>query len=187
MMRRSAILYFICLLALSASACHLFTTTTQAPTAQDDPFFQEKPVEDEVFRILITEDEYILRQVSANDLIYAKPDPKAQELSHKLFKEYNQKWNFMDSNHEGLLRVKLNPQTGLIENVDYEGGKSPRAWQASIMFRDDLLRYKFGFKAGIVQPREFKVRYQWRINRDPSLSPEEAKRKAMEFIKEQKI
>ena len=167
------------------SYCSL-TQSTQKPTAADDPFFQEKAVEDEVFRILITEDEYILRQVGAENYIYAKPSPLARRENHKLFAEYDDKWDFMDFTHQGLLRVKLNPQTGMLENVDYEGGKSPRAWQASIMFRDDLMRYEFGFKSGIVQPREFMVRYEWRIKKDPNLTPEEAKEKAREFLLDQK-
>tara|TARA_B100001939_G_scaffold190974_1_gene164277 strand:+ start:2679 stop:3278 length:600 start_codon:yes stop_codon:yes gene_type:complete len=172
-------------LLVSAGACNL-TQETRFPTAADDEFFKEKPAEDEVFRILITEDEYILRQVAEEDHIFARPSPLARKENHKLFREYDEKWDFMDFTHQGLLRVKLNPQTGMIENVDYEGGKAPRAWQASIMFRDDLMRYEFGFKSGIVQPREFKVRYEWRIKKDPDLTPEEAREKAREFLLDQK-
>mgnify|MGYP001382158722 CR=1 FL=1 len=171
-------------LLLVVGAC--LTQDTRFPTAADDDYFKQETAEDEVFRILITENEYILRQVAAEDHIYAQPSPLARKENHKLFREYDDKWDFMDFTHQGLLRVKLNPQTGMIENVDYEGGKAPRAWQASIMFRDDLMRYKFGFKSGIVQPREFKVRYEWRINKDPNLTPEEAKEKAREFLLDQR-
>ncbi|MCB1138545.1 MAG: hypothetical protein KDK23_07290 [Leptospiraceae bacterium] len=170
------------------SSCQLFESrdTTGPSALEGDPFFQTKPAEDEVFRILITEEEYVVKQVAAEDYIYLKPSPVARRENHKLFREYDEKWDFMNFTHQGLLRVKLNPQTGMIENVDYEGGKPPRAWQASIMFRDDLMRYEFGFKAGIVQPREFKVRYEWRIKKDPNLTPEEARKKAMEFLQDQK-
>ncbi|MEQ8352297.1 MAG: hypothetical protein RH862_12480 [Leptospiraceae bacterium] len=178
------VLFFKSALIVVLGAC--IAPETQFPTAVDDEFFKEAPAEDEVFRVLITENEYIVRQVAAEDQIYARPAPLARKENHKLFREYDEKWDFKDFTHQGLLRVKLNPQTGMIENVDYEGGKSPRAWQASIMFRDDLMRYEFGFKSGIVQPREFMVRYEWRIKKDPDLTPEEARQKVLEFLRDQK-
>lgn len=189
-MRRYIAPFLIAISLGPLAHCQLFQPRPddQADTSalDADPFFQQKPAEDEVFRILITEDHYVIRQIAADNYIYAKEAPLEQRENHKLFQEYDSKWDFMDFTHQGLLRVKLNPQTGMIENVDYEGGESPRAWQASIMFRDDLMRYQFGFKAGNVQPREFMVRYEWRIKKDPNLTPEEAKRKAMEFLKDQK-
>ncbi|MCB1170241.1 MAG: hypothetical protein KDK25_07900, partial [Leptospiraceae bacterium] len=45
------------------SSCQLFESrdTTGPSALEGDPFFQTKPAEDEVFRILITEEEYVVK------------------------------------------------------------------------------------------------------------------------------
>ena len=86
-----------------------------------------------------------------------------------------------------MLRVRLNPQLGTMENIDYpRAGDTPRVYQAAVFFKDDTARMKFAFPMRHVEPREFYVRFEWRIKKQEGLSDEEARQRVIEFLKEQR-
>lgn len=158
------------------------------PVESDDAFFHQPVEEDEVFRVLISKnDGYQVRQVAAKETIRRKPDPVADKEFLKMYLDYSEKINFKDMTHNAMLRVRLNPQLGKIENIDYPRAKDlPRAYQAAVFFKDDVARMQFTFPNRHVDPREFYIRFEWRIQKEEGLTEEEARKKVIEYLKEQK-
>ncbi len=181
------------LVALSLASCKTYAVTTVTTGTEEgeqkelskDPFFQQEPVEGELFRVLITTDSYLVGQVEGGDTILRKPDEVGDREQLEEFQKVNQIYDFKDWTFNGLLKVRLNPQSGSIEHIEYVPGENPRTWQASKYFQDDLSRFRFTFPGDEVNPTEFLVRYQWRIPRRPGLTDEEARVRALEFLRGQ--
>ncbi len=155
------------------------------PAADDDEFFQEPAKRGEVFRVLITEGNLSVRQVSGQKYIRRKQDPAGDKFQAELYRKYSERINFKDFVHTGELSVRLNPHNGGIEHLRFVPGKTPRSIQATIYFQKDLERFAFSFPRNSVSLREFKVRFEWRIKKKEGLSKEELRKKAIEYLRSQ--
>lgn len=162
------------------------TSTTETQVSQDpekDPYFTEKSDPGEVLRILITPDFYIVKQVAYDDAIHRRPDDQGDKEQGERFSKTSKEYDFKDWTITGLLRLKLNPNTGMIEHV--ENVINPKTWQASVDFQSDVQRFRFDFPEGKSPMREILVRYEWRIPRQPGITPEESRARAIEFLRSQ--
>ncbi len=162
---------------------------SEQPDEQEDPYFTELPtVKGEVLRILITGDSYLVKQVSENEKINRRNDPAGDREQLGFFREFAGKYNFKDWQFDGMIKVRVNPETRFIEHIEYVPGQSPRTWQVSQYFQEDVSRFRFDYP-GVEEdslnfsPQEFIVRYRWTIKKEEGLSPEEAKSRAIEFLK----
>lgn len=192
---------FLCaiLLALLFSACAAGGGGQQPPTAtaydpatepatpveSDDPFLRAGAEGGVTFRILITRDGYHVRQVARTELFRRQPDIEGDREQQQFFRDEHDKADFMDLSQDGLLQIRLNPLSGAIEHIAYLAGRTPRTWQASKFFQDDISRFRFDFLAGGVNPREFKVYYRWVVRKREGLSEEEQRRRAIEYLSSQ--
>jgi len=123
--------------------------------------------------------------VSGEKYIRRKRDTSGDKYQVETFREYSNKINFKNFIFRGSLVVRLNPHSGDIEFIKFVPGKTPRTWQANKYIRDDLARFTFSFPRRSVVVREFVVRYEWRILRDPDLTDETARERAVEYLKSQ--
>ena len=103
----------------------------------------------------------------------------------EFFREKHDEIDFKDWLLEGTIRLRLNPLNQQIEHISYVAGETPRTWQASKYFQDDVSRFQYSFPSGHMAIREFRVRYQWRITRRPGLSDDENKQRAIEYLRSQ--
>ncbi len=153
------------------------------PVETDDPYFFKDALEEEAFRVLITKDQYQIRQISfVNDIEKIK-DIEGDRVQLKYYNEYYEQMNFKDWEFEGIVKVRLNPQTANIEKIHYYGNYIPRVKQALELFLQDVSRYKFRYLTEKMNPDSFLIRILWRIEKDPNLTEEEAKQRAIEFLK----
>jgi hypothetical protein len=160
-------------------------TQPEHPTAGDDPFFFEPSFPGAAFKILITRDTYQIRQIAHDRLFKRKRDVEGDRGQVEFFQEEHDRVDFMTMNLEGVIQIRLNPLSGSIEHISYIPGRTPRTWQASKYFQDDVSRFRFDFLQNAISPREFKVQYQWRITQRPGLSEEEQRRRAIEYLNTQ--
>lgn len=160
-------------------------TQPEYPTAGDDPYFFEPSFPGTAFKILITRDTYQIRQMAHDRLFKRKRDVEGDRGQVEFFQEEHDRVDFMTMNLEGVIQIRLNPLSGSIEHISYIPGRTPRTWQASKFFQDDVSRFRFEFLQNAISPREFKVQYQWRITRRPGLSEEEQRRRAIEYLNTQ--
>ena len=157
------------------------------PDAKDDPYFKEPAAGGEVFRVLITRNNYQVRQLAAKESIRRKKDPAGDKYQVDTFRKHNDLYDFKSWTFKGMLRVRLNPHSGAIEFIEYVKGKAPRAWQVTEYFRDDLSRFSFNFPRKAVTRRSFVVRFEWRIQRRAGMTKDEARTRAIDFLKSHKL
>lgn len=153
------------------------------PQSQEDGFFKETSHMNEAYRILILGDTYTVRQLKGAEDLKRKEDPSGDSEQLDRFKELAARYDFKDWEFNGVLMVRLHPHRGEIEHIEFVPGQNPKTWQASKLFQEDLSRFAFQFPKGLVTMREFHVRYRWKIKRRPGLSDEEARVRAIEFLK----
>ena len=153
------------------------------PQAQEDGFFKETSSMNEAYRILILGDTYTMRQMKGAEDLKRKEDPSGDSEQLDRFKELAARYDFKDWEFNGVLMVRLHPHRGEIEHIEFVPGQNPKTWQASKLFQEDLSRFGFQFPKGLVTMREFHVRYRWKIKRRAGLSDEEARVRAIEFLK----
>lgn len=150
----------------------------------EDPYFQKKPGSGEYFRVLITPDYYIARQVSGETAILREEDPTGDQEQLKQFNEVGKELNFKDWTFQGLIRVGLDQDHGNVNHIEYVPGQSPRTWQVSRMLQEDVSRYMFEEAVkGRKLPGRFLIRYEWRIPAEEGLSKEEAITRARAYIR----
>jgi len=157
--------------------------TTQTVSPSDDPFFKETSTQSEVFRVLIVNNTYIVRQMSGDTDLIKKVDASGDKEQLTRFQELGERYDFKDWEFNGVLSVRLHPHRGEIEHIEFVPGLNPKTWQASKLFQEDVSRFAFQFPKGQITLRDFRVRYRWKIPRRPGLTDEEAKKRALEFLK----
>jgi len=178
---------FFALAAAAGCASPASVQNNVAPTnpqAQEDPFLKDPagPM-NETYRILILGDSYTVRQIKGAEDLKRKEDPSGDAEQLDRFKELAARYDFKDWEFNGVLMVRLHPHRGEIEHIEFVPGQNPKTWQASKLFQEDLSRFAFTFPKGLVTLREFHVRYRWKIKRRAGLSDEEARTRAIEFLK----
>ncbi|HNJ05994.1 MAG TPA: hypothetical protein PLB73_17165, partial [Leptospiraceae bacterium] len=112
-----------------------------------------------------------------------KQDDSGDKEQLNTFQELAARYDFKDWDFQGLLSLRLHPHRGEIEHIEYVLGQNPKTWQASKLFQEDVSRFQFQFPKGQVTLRDFRVRYRWKIQRRPGLTDEEARKRALEFLK----
>lgn len=155
------------------------------PVPEDDLFFHMPDISGELFRVLITKTNYSVRQYGQTSLIQRYPDSRGDREQLKSYQEIHDEIDFRDWEIEGVLDVRLNPHTGQIEQLQYVPRHNPRTYQAARLFQEDLTRFRFKFPQGVIQPIRFNVRFRWVIKRRPGLTDEEAKLRAIQYLKPQ--
>ncbi|MCB1326543.1 MAG: hypothetical protein H7A21_06370 [Spirochaetales bacterium] len=155
------------------------------PTPEDDAFFHEPPMPTELFRVLITEGNYEVRQLAYQDRIERVADPVGDREQMEFFQEKDNEIDFKDWLLEGTLQIRLSPLGGQTEHISYLEGQTPITWQASTYFQDDISRFRYEFPAGVVSPTRFLVRYRWVIRARQGLTAEEQRERAIEYLRAQ--
>ncbi len=185
-------LFFSCA-STSTAGSESSGTTVRSITREDllnDPYFTKIPVmPGELFRVLITDDGYVVKQMDREEDVLRAEDENGDEEQEKKFREYARTFNFKDWSLEGMIVVKINPETREIAQIEYLPGQTPRTWQASKYFQEDVTRFHLTFPevdddrpAPIAQ---YMVRYRWLIKREAGLTDEEAKERARAYLKSQ--
>lgn len=156
------------------------------PSEDDDPYFLQPAVAGELFRVLITGTNYSVRQYGQTASIQRPADPRGDLEQLRSYQEIASEIDFRDWEIEGVLDVRLNPHTGRIEQLQYVSGHNPITYQAARLFQEDLTRFRFTFPRGVIQPIRFNVRFRWEIQRRPGLTEQEARLKAIQYLRSQK-
>ena len=154
------------------------------PVKGDDSFFHESNRQGDLFRVLITDTNYSVRQYGQTSSILRSEDSRGDREQLKAYQDVRDTINFRNWSIEGVLDLRLNPHTGRIEQLQY-GDQNPSTFQAAKLFQEDLTRFRFKFPQTVVQPLRFNVRFRWVITRRAGLTDEEAKAEAIKYLKSQ--
>lgn len=156
------------------------------PEPGDDDFFTAANKVDATFRVLITEGNYQVRQLQNKETLKRKRDVNGDRDQVKVFRRFSDRYNFHNLDFNAVLLIRLNPHSGEIELAKFLPGHTPRAWQVTTFIKDDVSRMAFAFPKQRVDVREFRVQYQWRIRRPAGMTDEQARQRAIEFLKQER-
>ena len=176
---QSILRVFGLIVALSSLAC-LSLTSRQARE-----FFGEEGQKYEAFRVFIARDSYIVKQIQYEDQIRRVKDENGDREKKKFFLTEHDKINFKDITLEGKLLVDLNA-SGQPVNIQYVRGETPRTWQASKHFIQDIARFRFTFPNRKKRLFSFHVSYFWSIEAPLGFSTSARKERAIKYLRSQR-
>ncbi|EOQ88020.1 putative lipoprotein [Leptospira yanagawae serovar Saopaulo str. Sao Paulo = ATCC 700523] len=125
------------------------------------PFFQKKSdLPQEVFRVYLASDSYMVRQIRHTDKIRRKPDAGGDELS----KEEMKKFDLLSFVDDGIISIGLNTVTGKLESIAFDR-RVPRINDIAKIIQNDASRfnYEHSSKDGSPLITRFLVTYQIRL------------------------
>lgn len=138
-----------------------------AVEAMREAFFGRAPEKGEVFRIFITSEGYIRKQLSHLDTVSVKEDLGGDQAIADEFR----KFDMVNSLQEGQIHIELYPSTGKFYRV--RQSKPSIMKETDKILSDDMTRWQFVFAKNEIEPRDFKVSYQVllrkRITREQAL------------------
>jgi hypothetical protein len=125
------------------------------------PFFQKKSdLPTELFRVYMSSDSYMVRQIRGTDKIVRKPDPGADELAKEEIRKFDL-INFID---DGYVVVGLNSNTGRLETIAFDR-RVPRINDIAKVIQNDASRFNYEHltKDGVPSVLKFIINYQIRL------------------------
>jgi len=125
------------------------------------PFFQKKSdLPNELFRVYMSSDTYMVRQIRGTDKIKRKPDPGADELA----KEDVRKFDLINFIDDGYVVIGLNSNTGKLETIAFDR-RVPRINDIAKVIQNDASRFNYEHltKDGVPAILKFIINYQIRL------------------------
>jgi hypothetical protein len=125
------------------------------------PFFQKKSdLPSELFRVYMSSDSYMVRQIRNSDKIIRKADPGGDELAREEVKKFDL-INFID---DGYVIIGLNSNTGKLETIAFDR-RVPRINDIAKVIQNDASRWNYEHlsKDGLPVVLKFMINYQIRL------------------------
>lgn len=152
---------------------------------QAKQFFGQETQKGEAFRVFISREDYIVKQIQYEEQVRRSEDTNGDREKKEFFMKEHDKINFKDFTLAGTLAVDLN-FSGQPVNIQYVRGETPRTWQASKHFIQDIARFRFIFPNPEKSLYSFRVRYLWSIAAPLGLSASARKRRAIKYLRNQR-
>jgi hypothetical protein len=148
-------------------------------SSKEPEFFQAKSTDyKEYFRVIISSEEYSVRQIRGTSKIQRKPDPEGDRLIQEDMGNYD----IVNLNDDGILDVSLNNNTGTIDVIRFDG-RVPRINEIAKMIQNDVMRWEFLHELVDDKAQITKFKVYYRIILKQKLSREEIKER---FLKKKK-
>ncbi len=167
------IILFVC--TLSMLSC---TTTTKRDPIQkaNEEFLSGEDAKGEVFRVLVTSDEYRVTQLRYLNTIKRVNDPGGDKYICEELRQYDK----IDEVREGRVAVWLFPDSGSIMKI--RPVELTYLVELDNIIVQDLQRWSFTFPKKVVAPTKFEVVYRFVLRK--KLSDDEIMDEVREMIKE---
>jgi len=140
-----------------------------------EAFFSEEKNKNEVFRVFISSDSYLRKQLDSFNTIQMKQDDLGDKGSSADLKKFDK----IDYKLKAILKLELYPDTGGISRVRFA---SPSGLgEIDKIISDDITRWEFKFPKKVVSPRNFTVTYMVLLQK--KISREDAIKELKKFTK----
>jgi hypothetical protein len=154
--------------ALFATSCVTVTKKDAAPEEKKakDPiavdtlakenkkFLESDKNAPELFRVLLTSEEYSVSQMKYEDIIQRKDDKGGD----KYMSEEIKKLGKIDEVREGEIAIWLFPDTGRVMKIRPQ--RPTYLIEVDKLLNDDIQRWDFKFPKKIVEPTKFEIKYR---------------------------
>ena len=136
-------------------------------------FFQQASKDSlEYFRVILSANQYLVRQIRGSKFIRRIPDPGADDLTREEIHGYD----LVNLEDEGILYMTLNTNTGSIEVINFDR-RVPRINDIAKIIQNDLTRWKFKHESSEEKPIITKLKVFYQIHLSKTLTREEIKEK----------
>jgi hypothetical protein len=130
-------------------------SSADAMIAKENKKFLEKDKNaSELFRVLLTSDEYIVSQMRFEDFIKRDEDKGGD----KYMSEEIKKLGKIDEVREGEIAIWLYPDSGRVMKIRPQ--RPTYLLEVDKLLNDDIQRWNFKFPKKIVEPTKFEIRYR---------------------------
>jgi len=116
-------------------------------------FYNKKARSKEVFKIFISSDNYVIKQLSREGKIEIKADPGGEQSFVDELKRYDMVNHFS----EAIFSVELYEDSGMISKI--RPVKPASVAELNKIIADDITRLQFKFPGKKIQPLKFNIRY----------------------------
>lgn len=136
-------------------------------------FFQQASKDSlEYFRVILSANQYLVRQIRGSKFIRRIPDTGADDLTREEIHGYD----LVNLEDEGILYITLNSNTGSIEVINFDR-RVPRINDIAKIIQNDLTRWKFKHESSEEKPIITKLKVFYQIHLNKTLTREEIKEK----------
>lgn len=152
------------ILTAGAALISLLIMTSCVTTQATDPYarIQEENEEylncdkkgTEIFKVLLTSDEYKVIQCKGEKTILRTPD----DGGDKYMSAEIDKLNIIDESRNGLITVWLYPDSGKIMKIRSQ--RPTYFKEVDALLNDDIMRWNFTFPKKVVEPTKFDIMYR---------------------------
>ena len=137
-------------------------------------FESNEPRENEVFRIFLSSEKYIRKQIKAKDTIHLVEDSSGNEASSKELLPYD-KINFKT---RVIARITIYAESGTIAKIRFV--RSSGISEIDKLTSEDITRWRFNFPTGKVEPLTFEITFY--IFLKNKINKEQAKKELKKYV-----
>jgi hypothetical protein len=156
MMKRICLIFFAGILALSAGCKTAGKIDQKAdPLAEKNrTFLQKDPRAAEVFRVLLSSEEYTVVQMRNDNTITRAEDQGGDRYMSSEIAKLNK----IDEVREGIISLWIYPDSGRVMKIRTQ--KPTFLIEVDQLLTDDIQRWSFKFPGKTVEPTRFDIRYR---------------------------
>jgi hypothetical protein len=139
-----------------------------------EPKFFQEPSKDnlEYFRVILSANQYYVRQIRGSKFILRNPDDGGDALS----KDEIHGFDLVELTDDGILSIQLNSNTGNMEVINFDR-RVPRINDVAKVIQNDLSRWNFKHESKDEKPIITKMKVYYQIILHKTLTREEIKAK----------
>ncbi len=156
-MRKLLYIFFAVIIALQFISCKTTTTVEDIQSKikeENENFLKPDKKATEVFRVLLTSDEYRVIQLKNEKTMERGKD----EGGDKYISSEIQKLDMIDEARTGIISVWLYPDSGKIMKIRSQ--RPTYFTEVDSLINDDIMRWNFIFPKKIIEPTKFDIVYR---------------------------
>ena len=178
-MKKLLYIIFTVVISLQLISCKTATTVEgvrKQIKSENENFLKPDKNAKEIFRVLLTSDEYTIIQLKNEKTIERGKD----EGGDKYISSEIQKLDMIDEARIGVISVWLYPDSGKIMKIRSQ--RPTNFKEVDSLLNDDIMRWNFVFPKKIIEPTKFDIMY--RVVLSKKQSDEEIIKAVQERMKE---
>jgi hypothetical protein len=154
------LLSLLILSTLLTGSCATKTISTESDlNAEDREFLKPNPDTEEVFRVFLSSDHYVISQMKNIGTIQRVVDSEGDRYMCSEIKALD----MIEEKHEGVVSILLFPDSGKVMKVRPK--KSTSIMEIDKIITEDMQRWSFSFPSKVVDPTKLDIRYRVRLRK----------------------
>jgi hypothetical protein len=156
-------IFIFTLCSILTISCATGSKLGRTPSNRENKnFLKIDPESDELFRVLLTSDNYVVSQMKYNGVITRSSDPGGDKYITNELKRFDK----IDEVREGIVRIWLYPDSGNIMKIRPQ--LPTYLLEIDQIISADIQRWSFQFPKKLIEPTKFNVKYRVVLRKNQS-------------------